>query len=90
MVFFLEHKSKHPKTILKMKTFLMILAFVAIFVTFGEAAPPCTDKHGKPCTGCLFTSGDMEGKCKMSGKYSPKNNQGYETCVGEPGGKWCA
>jgi len=77
----------------------MILAFVAIFVTFGEAGQPsCTDKHGVPCTGCWFK---MEGKCKMPPgmKDAPQYVRNIrnktekfrcENNIKNPGGKWCA
>ena len=69
-----------------MKTFLMIVALVAVVATFTEVAGySCTDwkKMDGPCTGCVFTSGDMAGKCKMTGQYFAQG-----TCEAA-GGMWC-
>ena len=69
-----------------MKTFLMIVALVAVVATFTEVAGySCTDwkKMDGPCTGCVFTSGDMAGKCKMTGQYFAQG-----TCE-DAGGMWC-
>ena len=72
-------------TSFKMKNFLAILAVVAVFVTISEAGYSCDNwkKMDGPCEGCVFTSGDMEGKCKRTGQYFNEGN-----CV-ESGGTWC-
>ena len=68
-----------------MKNFLAILAVVAVFVTISEAGYSCDNwkKMDGPCEGCVFTSGDMEGKCKRTGKYFNPGN-----CEAA-GGTWC-
>ena len=71
-----------------MKKFLMIVALVAVVATITEAVD-CgdykkSDEKG-PCTGCVFVSGDMEGKCKTAGQYSLSQSD----CEAEAGGVWC-
>merc|ERR1712110_946954 len=72
-------------TNLKMKNFLAILAVFAVFVTISEAGYNCNNwkKMDGPCPGCVFTSGDMAGKCKRTGQYF---DQG--ACK-KAGGTWC-
>ena len=69
-----------------MKKLLAILAVIAVFVTVSEAADYSCDvsKPGLvPCLGCVFLSGDMEGKCKLTGQY-------FEQSACEAaGGTWC-
>ena len=81
-----------------MKTFLMIIAFVAIFATLTEAkyydkSAPVTCNNYKggpdrpdemPCSGCVFESGPMKGKCKEAGQYYVKSK-----CEETAGGVWC-
>ena len=75
-----------------MKTFLIIIAIVAVVATFTEAQTydkslPVSCDNWKNmtgrCVGCVFTAGDMKGKCKRTGQYFDE-----ETCENE-GGTWC-
>ena len=85
------------QTYSKMKKFLMIIAFVAIFATLTEADGECYDynkckpvtcnnwkKMDGPCIGCVFESGRRKGKCITKGKYNDKSK-----CESTKGGVWC-
>ena len=69
----------------------MIILFVAIFATLTEAdydkSKPvsCNNwkKMDEPCPGCVFKTGDMEGKCKRTGQYFDP------TECEAAGGVWC-
>ena len=63
----------------------MILVVLATITTTTEAGYGCDNwkKMDGPCPGCVFTSGDMAGKCKRTGQYFDK-----QTCKGA-GGTWC-
>ena len=67
------------------KTLLVMIVIAAAFANFGADAWSCNDwkKMDGRCPGCVFTSGDMAGKCKRTGKYFDE-----DTCVGA-GGTWC-
>ena len=68
-----------------MKNFLAILSVVAVFVTISEAGYSCDNwkKMDGPCPGCVFKTGDMEGKCKRTGQYFDP------TECEAAGGVWC-
>ena len=53
--------------------------------TMSDAGYNCNNwkKMTGPCEGCVFTSGDMAGKCKRTGQYHDKS-----ACV-KAGGTWC-
>merc|ERR1712038_1115765 len=67
------------------KATLIVLLVVAAMVTMGDAGYNCNNwkKMTGPCEGCVFTSGDMAGKCKRTGQYHDKS-----ACV-KAGGTWC-
>ena len=78
---------KRRNKVLKMKTCLMVIAFLVIFATVSEAGYGCDNwknSDGVRCTGCVFTKGDMAGKCKRSGQYAKKT-----ICIANAG-IWCA
>ena len=74
----------------------MVIAFLVIFATVSEAGflsdlteliVKCDNwknSDGVRCTGCVFTKGDMAGKCKRSGQYAKKT-----ICIANAG-IWCA
>jgi len=69
---------------MKTAVVMMLVVFAAIATTT-EAEYSCDNwkKMDGRCPGCVFTAGDMAGKCKRTGKYFD-----YETCLGA-GGTWC-
>ena len=64
---------------------LMMLVVLAAIATTTEAGYSCDNwkKMDGRCPGCVFTVGDMAGKCKRTGQYFDK-----QTCKGA-GGTWC-
>ena len=64
---------------------LMMLVVLATIATTTEAGYSCDNwkKMDGYCKGCVFTSGDMEGKCKRTGQYFNPS-----ACTAA-GGTWC-
>jgi len=69
---------------MKTAVVMMLVVFAAIATTT-EAEYSCDNwkKMDGRCPGCVFTAGDMAGKCKRTGKYFDE-----QTCLGA-GGTWC-
>ena len=67
------------------KATLIVLLVVVVMATMGDAGYNCNNwkRMTGPCEGCVFTSGDMAGKCKRDGQYKD------ESRCKNAGGTWC-